>query len=138
MKPTLRVVITSGGILNLLLALFHIFLCYQVAIAYSGTPSYPLTQMLAIGGFLMIAFLAWTSLVHPSDLVQSKSGASILVLNILVYVSRVVEEFVLAPRVSYLIVVLCTIIAVLYVYAFFASKEIRQAAVSPHAKAVVS
>jgi len=138
MKPTLRTAIISGGILNFLLTLFHIFLCYRIAQVYSTQPSYPLMQMLAIGGALMIGFLSWTSLAYRDELVQTKLGSAIVVLNILVYGLRVVEEFVLSQRISYPIVGVCLLITATYLYIFVASRTIQIGDESAQAKAAAS
>ncbi len=79
-----------------------------------------LMQMLAIGGALMISFLSWTSLFYPGELVQTRIGSSVLVLIILVYGSRIVEEFVLPSRVSIHIIGVCLLIALVYIYIFIA------------------
>ncbi len=64
MKSALRKGILTGGVLNLLLSLFHVFLCYQIYQVYGTAQVYPLLQLFAIGGMIMIFFLAYTSLVH--------------------------------------------------------------------------
>ncbi len=66
MQNPLRKAILTGGILNLFMSLFHLFLCYQIFLNYRGTPIYPLLEMLSIGGTLLVIFLAYTSLALES------------------------------------------------------------------------
>jgi len=123
MKPITRYAILTGGILNLLLALFHIFLCYQIYVAYGTAQVYPLLQALAVGGALLVAFLAYTSLFTSQELVTTKTGTAVIVLNILVYLTRTVEDFILFPKPNLVIVVLCSILTLLYGYVLFNKKK---------------
>jgi hypothetical protein len=122
MKSSMRTIILTGGVLNLLLAFFHIFLCYKIFHFYGTMPIYPLLQMFAIGGMLMIFFLAYTSLVCSVDLVTTKIGRPVLMLNILIYLTRVLGEFILFPQQNFLIIGLCSFLTLLYVYIFVMSR----------------
>jgi hypothetical protein len=122
MKTSLRRIILTGGALNLLLALFHIFLCYQIYRSCNTMPIYPLLQMFSIGGMLMIFFLAYTSLRCPEEMVSTNAGRAVIVLNILVYFTRVIGEFVLSPQQNYLIVGLCSFLTILYAYILVGSR----------------
>jgi hypothetical protein len=126
MKSHVRAMIITGGVLNLLLAFFHIFLCYQIFIFYGSMNLYPLLEMFSVGGTLMVFFLAYTSLFCPADLAYTKSGKAVIVLNILVYLSRVLGEFILFPKQNIWIIVLCSFLTVLYVYIFTAVRTKSQ------------
>ncbi len=121
MKLTLRMSVIIGGILNLFLSLFHILLCYQIYLVYGKEPVYPLLQMLAICGTVFVFFLAFTSLLFISDLVSTKIGASVIVLNILTYLIRTAGEFVLFPKPSVLIISLCLVLAIIYIVVLIGS-----------------
>jgi hypothetical protein len=125
MKPILRAAILTGGVLNLLLALFHIFLCYKIYVAQSGSPIYPLLEMLAICGTLMIFFLAATSLLYRTELVTAKIGQPIILLNIAVYLSRTLGEFILFSQQNFLIIVVCSFLTILYVYIFIVGRKYK-------------
>jgi len=127
MKPILRAAILTGGVINLLLALFHIHLCYQINAAQSGSPVYPLLEMLAIGGTLMVLFLAVTSFWYTKELVTTNIGQPIILLNIAVYLSRVLGEFILFPRQNVLIIVVCTFLTILYSYILVVGRKYKYA-----------
>lgn len=119
MKTRTEITILTGGVLNLLLALFHIFLCYQIFNAFGTQGFYPLMQMLSIGGTLMIFFLAYTSLFCVGELLQGKLGLAVIVLNILVYLSRALGEVILFPQPKPVIIGLCILLVLMYGYVLF-------------------
>ncbi len=127
MKSALHKGILTGGILNLLLALFHIFLCYQIYTVYGTAQVYPLLQLFAIGGMIMIFFLAYTSLFHTEELTTTHAGRSVLILNILVYFSRTLGEIILVPAPNAVIIVLCSFLTVLYLSIFIAGRKAQYA-----------
>jgi len=127
MKPILRAAILTGGVFNLLLALFHIHLCFQIYAAQSGSPIYPLLEMLAIGGTLMVLFLSVTSFWYRAELVTTKIGQPIILLNIAVYLSRLLGEFILFPRQNILIIVVCSFLTILYGYIFIVGRKYKYA-----------
>jgi hypothetical protein len=118
MKAQLRRIVLGAGALNLLFALFHVYLCYRIHILYGTTPVYPLLQMLSVGGTLMVFFLAYTSLMAPEELTSTRIGGSVIMLNILLYLSRVIGEIVLFPKPGILIIGLCSFISALYIYIY--------------------
>lgn len=105
--------------INLLFALFHVYLCYKRHILYVMTPLYPLLEMFSVGGTLMVFFLAYTSLRAPEELMTTHVGGSAIVLNILVYLSRAIGEVVLFPKPGILIIGLCSFLSALYIYVLF-------------------
>lgn len=122
----LKIAIIVGGSINLALALFHIVLCRAIYVTGHGQAHYPLMQMLAVGGCVLIWFLALTSLIFREQLAVTSVGRSILLLNIAVYVSRVLGEIVLFPRPSLLIMILCAALAFLYRWIFFRALKISK------------
>ncbi len=127
MKSALRKGILTGGVLNLLLSLFHVFLCYQIYQVYGTAQVYPLLQLFAIGGMIMIFFLAYTSLVHAEELVTTRIGRAVLVLNILIYGSRTLGEIILVPVPNAVILVVCSFLTVLYTLIFIVGRKTRTA-----------
>jgi len=120
---TLKVAIVTGGILNLLLALFHLVLCRMIYGAHTAD-YYPLMQMLAVAGAIFIWFLALTSLVFREKLALTPIGRSILLLNVVLYAIRVLGELVLFPQPKAIILVGCGILAALYAWIFIAGRRL--------------
>lgn len=116
-------VVITGGILNTIMSLFHIFLVYQIYALYTGKPFYPLLQLFAVGGCIMIIFLAYTSLFHSEELVSSKLGKAVLVLNMLVYISRIAGEIIFVNSPSPVIITICLIVAAVYFLASLPGKK---------------
>ena len=123
MNDPLRKAIISGGVINLFLALFHVFLCYQIYQAYSQMPIYPLLQMFSIGGTLMVFFLAYTSLFQSMELSATRTGQSVVLLNIFLYLARTLGEVLLFPRINFLIIGVCSFLVILYSYIFIRTRR---------------
>ena len=122
MNKTQRIAIIIGGIFNLVFGLFHIFLCYQIYQFYSTLPVYPLLQMFAIGGMLMVFFLAYTSLACYAELKTTMLGRWVVLLNILIYFTRTLGEFILFPKPKIIIISLCSLVALIYLYVLLSSR----------------
>jgi hypothetical protein len=91
-----RMLLTVGGIVNVLFGLFHIFLGWQIQMAPGLQPNLRgLLQALNVGGTLMIFFLAYASLFRRSDMLSTGLGRSTQVLAILLFWTRAGEELVL-------------------------------------------
>ncbi len=116
-------IVFIGGILNTLMSLFHIFLIYQIYVFNYGKPYYPLLQLFAIGGCIMIIFLAYTSLLYSDEMVTSKLGKTVIALNILIYLSRAIGEITLTTAPRPIIIVVCLILVVLYLSACVIDKR---------------
>ncbi len=127
MKRSLKTIILAGGAVNLLMGLFHIFLCYQIHVLYAGMPFYPFLQMLAIGGAMLVLFLAGTSLLSPAELVSTNTGRLIVILNVVVYFSRIVEEFIFVAVPQPVIIGACLIPGALYLYVLLYGTRITAA-----------
>jgi hypothetical protein len=91
-----RILLTVGGIVNVLFGLFHIFLGWQIQIAPGLQPeARSLLQALNVGGTLMVFFLAYASLFRRTDMLSTGLGRATQVLAILLYWTRAAEELVL-------------------------------------------
>lgn len=73
-----------------------------------------LMEMLAVGGTLMIAFATWASLCPSKDMLGTRLGTGTIVFIILIYLSRAVEEIVIAPDFSPLIFGACLLMVAVY------------------------
>ena len=71
----------------------------------------------------MIFFLTFTSLAYPQELNASKVGSSVLVLNILIYFSRIIGEYLLFPQPKIFVVLVCLVMVVVYILAFYLSRK---------------
>jgi hypothetical protein len=113
MKKTLLLI---GGIANTLLALFHVWLCLAIHRWHGVQPEVKaLTEMLAFGGMLTVAFLAITSLAFAKDVLTTRLGRAVILLNITVYATRAAGEFVFTTSFHPAIFAVCVAIAALYV-----------------------
>ncbi len=121
MKSLSKTLIIIAGSLNLLMGLFHIFLCYNIWALYGNQPIYPLLQEFAVGGAIFIWFLALTSLLFPFEMVSTRIGRSVIVLNIATYVARIAGEFILSPVPQPAIIGACLLPTAFYSYALFLS-----------------
>ncbi len=113
-----KTLILVGGALNALFFLLHVLLewSYHQASALSVNVRAPL-EAFAIGGTVMVGFMAFVSLAFPHELLATKVGRSTSVVIILTYALRAAEEFVIFPRVSWLITIACLAVAGLYMAA---------------------
>ena len=123
MKSQAEKIIITGGVLNSLFALFHLYLGYMIVKSFGGSNAYPLMQMLNVGGVLMIFFLAYTSLAFPAELISSKLGRAIVLLNLLVYNTRIFGEIILSPNPKPVIMLLCLVMVVVYILALIKGKK---------------
>lgn len=114
-------IIRVGGAINVLMTLFHVYLCFVIHRNYQHAAVYPLLQMFAISGTIMIGFLAITSLAHAETLAASSLGLAVLGLNLAIYLGRAVGELLLFPQPKPLIIALCLLIT--GVYALAAAKR---------------
>ena len=110
-----RPLLIVGGILNSMLALFHVSLGRQIQVLPGVTPDQrALMEMLNAGGTIMIVFFAVGSFGFASDLLNTKLGKLFLGFVSVLYISRAVEEIVLSPRFSAVIFGVCVLIALIY------------------------
>jgi hypothetical protein len=110
-----RRLLLIGGILNAVMTIFHVWLGYQIhRITGISVELQALMEMLNAGGTLLILFFAVGSLAFPTDVLTTRLGRSFLVLVVVLYFSRAVEEVLLSPSISFAIIGVCIAIAVVY------------------------
>jgi hypothetical protein len=120
-----RIILTIGGILNSLFALFHVYLVYVIMQFDNLTAGYKaLMIMLGVGGTLMIAFLAWASLRYRDEMLNTRLGNAVIALSVLVYLTRALEEIWIAPVFSFPIFIACLAVSVIYLFLLMKSDEI--------------
>jgi putative effector of murein hydrolase len=90
-----RLMIT-GGILNGLFFLFHVFVGYRIQHLTQLAAGYrSLLASFNVAGALFILFIAYASFFHHQDLLETKLGHTALAFASLLYLTRAAEEFVL-------------------------------------------
>ena len=110
-----RILLIIGGVLNILLAAFHVFLGYQIyqiqniAIFYRA-----LMTMLNVGGTLFIVLFAVASLALTQEMLTTRLGKLVMVFVVLLYASRAFEEIVIAPYYSVYIFGICILMSAIY------------------------
>lgn len=110
-----RSLLVLGGLLNSILALFHVWLGWQIHLMTGLNPGHhALMEMLNAGGTLGIAFFAVGSLACAQDLLTTRLGKLLLGVVFLFYLLRAIEEILIAPRFSAVIFGVCLLIAVIY------------------------
>lgn len=110
-----KMLLIIGGILNSLLAVFHVFLGYQIFQIKDIAEGYrALMLMLNAGGTLFIILFAIASLGFSKDMQTTKLGKLISLFVFLLYASRAVEEVIISPEFSAAIFAVCLAIAAIY------------------------
>lgn len=112
MKQTLLVI---GGGLNVLFGLLHIWLGWEFHHApYLSPDVRALIEMLNMSAILFVFFFAHASFFCKREMLTTRLGRAVLVLILLVYVSRAVEEVILSPAFSAFIFAACLLVAGVY------------------------
>ena len=115
MKQTLLVI---GGGLNVLFGLLHLWLGWEFHCATHLSPDdRTLIEMLNVGAILFVFFFAYASFFCRKDLLSTALGKAVLVLILLMYLSRAIEEVILSPAFSIVIVATCLLVAGVYLAA---------------------
>ena len=110
-----KVLLIIGGIFNSLLAVFHVFLGYQIFQIKDIAEGYrALMLMLNAGGTLFIILFAVASLGYVKEMLTSKLGKLISLFVFLLYASRAIEEVIISPEFSLAIFAVCLVIAAIY------------------------
>ena len=79
--------------------------------------------MLNTGGILIIGFAAFASLFCIDDLVSTSLGKTTLLLIILIYASRALEEIIISPAFSIVIFISCLAVSAIYTLALVETKH---------------
>jgi hypothetical protein len=113
----MRVLLIVTGLLNAAFVAFHVFLGLQIAHWPLPDLFRGMMQSFNIGGALVLAFLAFALLVRGREVLGTWLGAAALALGALVYIARVIEEFVwLAGDVK--IAAACALVGLLHIVLF--------------------
>jgi len=114
-------VLYACGVINALFALFHLGLARSIQHLTLLSPGHrALLHALNFGGFLFLIFLAVAFLACQPDL-RTRLGRATILLGAAIYLTRAFEEFVLFPRIGWVVVVLCTIAGLLHLAALRAA-----------------
>ena len=115
MKQTLLVI---GGGLNVLFGLLHIWLGWQFHRATHLAPDdRALMEMLNVGAILFVFFFAYASFFCKREMLTTGLGKAVLVLILLMYLSRAIEEVILSPAFSIVIFATCLLVVGVYLAA---------------------
>ena len=110
-------VLYACGVINALFALFHLVLARSIQHLALLSPGHrALLHALNFGGVLALVFLAAAFLACQPDL-RSRLGRLTILLGAVVYLTRALEEFVLFPRIGWVVVVLCALAGLLHLAA---------------------
>lgn len=126
-----RPLLVVGGVLNVVMAVFHVWLGVQIHTMPGVEPGHrALMEMLNAGGTLMITFFAVASLGFAQDVLTIGLGRLFLGLVAALYLSRAVEEIVISPRFSPVILAVCLVIAGVYLLLLVSTLRRRTAPVA--------
>ncbi len=124
-----KILLLIGGFLNLLLAIMHLMFWklfdWPGSLKTLSFENLNIMQVLNIHlAFVILAF-AFFSIVFPDDLYETKLGRTILFTIFLFYILRIINEFIfweMRTIDSYMAVIFCGIISVLYGIPLFKNK----------------
>ena len=120
-----KVLLTIGGVINLIFGLFHLFLGYMLHTNPNIPEGFrPLMEMLNAGGALMIFFMAFASLFYKEEMLTTKLGRLVIILTLLLYWSRAVEEATIAAGFSAVIFTSCILVGIIYFLLLIPSKDV--------------
>ncbi len=122
---TKQALLIIGGSFNVLFGLLHIWLGWEFHRAIHLSPDdRALMEMLNVDVALPIFFFAYASFFCKRDLLSTALGKAALVLILLFYLARAVEEMILAPAFSAAIFVACLLVAGVYAAIIFWKGEV--------------
>ncbi len=115
-----QTLILIGGGLNVLFGLLHLWLGWSLHQATHLAPGdRVLAEMLNVVVTLLIFFFVYTSFFQRQELLTTGLGKAVLWLVVLMYLSRAIEEVVLAPAFSAVIFGACLLVAGVYAAGLF-------------------
>ncbi len=114
-----RILLRIGGVVNAFFVIFHIWLGYRIY----KSPGFvegngPLLEMLNTAGVLSILFFAISSLCYAKEMLETKLGRLVVLFVFMLYGSRAAEEIFVASKFSPVIFIVCTLLALLYLFLF--------------------
>lgn len=111
-----KILLLSGGVVNALFVLFHVWLGWQIHHLPGLAPDVrALLTMLNRGETLFILLIAAASLTLPSEILVTRLGRGLLWFVAALYFSRTAAEAVVAPRFSVAIFATCFAVGAIYV-----------------------
>ncbi len=115
-----KILLITGGVLNVLLAAFHVFLGYKIYLIQDTAANYrALMIMLNSGVTLLIVLFAVASLVYVHDMLTTRLGKLVMLFAALLYASRGIEEIIVAIQFSSFIFGICILMSAIYIALFF-------------------
>jgi len=119
-----RALLITGGVLNSLLAVFHVFLGHSIYRIRDVAAGYrALMIMLNAGGTLFIVLIALASLALTKDMLTTKLGKLVTLFTFLLYASRALEEVTVSTQFSITIFGTCIVISAIYAVLFFLPRQ---------------
>jgi len=119
-----KIILIIGGVLNILLAVFHVFLGYKICQIQDIATNYrALMIMLNVGGTLFIIFFAVASLALTRDMLTTRLGKLVTLFVVLLYASRAIEEVIVSAHFSPFIFGTCILISALYFVLLFIGEK---------------
>ena len=117
----LKRLIFVGGVINLVFALFHVYLIFQIDKLTGITQQLKiLMHMFNVGGILMVSLFVYASLFCTRDVAEQRLGKVISVFVFLVYFTRAAEEILFRGwDFSPVIFFSCLAVSLLYLYILY-------------------
>jgi hypothetical protein len=116
--------LTIGGVLNLILTAFHVFLGFQIYNITGIAPQlHELLIMLNVGGTLFILLFTIASFFYIQDMLTTRLGKLLIRFVVLLYASRAVEEILIVSEFNMVICIVCLAIAAVYASLLFIPVE---------------
>ncbi|MBN1379998.1 MAG: hypothetical protein JXA04_12275 [Gammaproteobacteria bacterium] len=113
-------ILIFGGVLNLVLTAFHVFLGYQIYQIKGIAPQlHELLIMLNAGGTLFILLFTIASFFYIKDMLTTRLGKLLIRFVVLLYASRALEEIIVVTKFDAMIFWVCIAIAALYASLLF-------------------
>ena len=127
-----RTLLTTGGIINTIFFAFHILLGIRIHGFGNVAPALrALMELLNLSGTLMIGYFALVSFSSQRELLATRLGRMTLGLIIALYGTRALGEWLISPRFSLLIFLMCLLTAALYLAQFLIPGTGGKAATAP-------
>ena len=133
-KPK-RISFVIAGVISLLFFVFHIFFFqlfnWKERLISLNHNNWAIFQTFNLVAILMAGMITYFSFRHPTELVQTSLGKSLLVAFSLFYLIRIVSQFIYFGYQgigSLMIVVLCLIPALIYLWISFSRPSAKETA----------
>lgn len=135
-KPK-RILFVLAGVISLLFFVFHLVLFqlfnWKETLTCLDRTNWAILQTFNLVAILMIGTIAYFTFRHPIELASTSLGKSLLIVFSLFYIIRVVSQFIFFGYQglgSLMIVVLCLIPALIYLWNSFSFLPVKAASQS--------